>query len=51
MKQTATLASQLERFFTVRLIRQRQVGPHTISSYGDSFQQFLEIASKSVGQQ
>lgn len=49
MKQIVTLASQLEKFFTVRLIQQRQVSPHTVSSYRDSFRQFLKFASESLG--
>jgi site-specific recombinase XerD len=33
----ATLAVLLERFFTQRLMSQRHVSPHTISSYRDTF--------------
>ena len=33
MKTTTNLAPLLERFFTQRLMQQRQVSPHTISSY------------------
>jgi site-specific recombinase XerD len=40
---TAPLAPLLERFFTQRLIQQRQVSPHTISSYRDTFRQFLKF--------
>lgn len=36
MKRTS-LAALLERFFTDRLMRQRHVSPHTISSYRDTF--------------
>ena len=36
-----SLAPLLEHFFTQRLIQQRQVSPHTISSYRDTFRQFL----------
>ncbi len=46
---TTTLASVLEKFFTVRLIQQRQVSPHTISSYRDSLRQFLKFASERLG--
>ena len=36
----------LERFFTQRLIQQRQVSPHTISSYRDTFRMFLKFAQQ-----
>lgn len=36
-----TLAPLLERFFTQRLMQQRQASPHTISSYRDTFRLFL----------
>jgi site-specific recombinase XerD len=39
-----SFAPLLERFFTQRLIQQRQVSPHTISSYRDTFRQFLKFA-------
>jgi site-specific recombinase XerD len=38
-----SLAPLLQRFFTQRLMRQRQVSPHTISSYRDTFCQFLKF--------
>jgi site-specific recombinase XerD len=38
-----SLAPLLEHFFTQRLIQQRQVSPHTISSYRDTFRQFLKF--------
>jgi site-specific recombinase XerD len=38
-----TLAPLLQRFFTQRLMQQRQASPHTISSYRDSFRQFLKF--------
>jgi site-specific recombinase XerD len=38
-----SLAPLLERFFTQRLMQQRQVSPHTISSYRDTFRQFLKF--------
>jgi site-specific recombinase XerD len=42
---TATnFASLLEHFFTQRLMQQRQASPHTISSYRDTFRQFLKFA-------
>jgi len=42
----ASFAPLLERFFTERLMQQRQASPHTISSYRDSFRQFLKFACK-----
>lgn len=41
MTASITLAPLLERFFTQRLMRQRQASPHTISSYRDTFRLFL----------
>lgn len=38
-----TLAPLLQRFFTQRLMQQRQASPHTISSYRDTFRQFLKF--------
>jgi site-specific recombinase XerD len=38
------LAPLLERFFTQRLMQQRQASPHTISSYRDTFRQFLKFS-------
>lgn len=38
---TINLAPLVERFFTQRLIQQRQVSPHTIRSYRDTFRLFL----------
>src|SRR2546425_10305884 len=36
----------LERFFTQRLMQQRQASPHTISSYRDTFRQFLKFVQQ-----
>ena len=36
----------LERFFTQRLMQQRQASPHTISSYRDTFRQFLKFTEQ-----
>ena len=44
MTRTTSLAPLLERFFTQRLMQQRQASPHTISSYRDTFRQFLIFA-------
>jgi len=44
MTAPSTLAPLLERFFTQRLMQQRQASPHTISSYRDTFRLFLTFA-------
>ena len=41
MTSTPSLALLLERFFTQRLMQQRQASPHTISSYRDTFRLLL----------
>jgi len=46
MSPTTTLAPLLERFFTQRLMQERRVSPHTISSYRDTFRLFLKFAHK-----
>jgi len=46
MTTTTNLAPLLERFFTQRLMQQRQASPHTISSYRDTFRQFLMFAQQ-----
>src|SRR3990172_644978 len=46
MTTPASFAALLERFFTQRLMQQRQVSPHTISSYRDTFRQFLQFAQQ-----
>jgi site-specific recombinase XerD len=43
---TTSLAPLLERFFTQRLMQQRQVSPHTISSYRDTFRLLLAFAQE-----
>src|SRR5215510_15068273 len=43
---TLSLAPLLERFFTQRLMRQRQASPHTISSYRDTFRLLLKFAQQ-----
>ena len=45
-----SLAPLLERFFTQRLMQQRQASPHTISSYRDTFRQFLKFAAAAAAQ-
>ncbi len=48
---TATsLAPLLERFFTQRLMLQREASPHTSSSYRDTFRQFLTFAQQHLHQ-
>lgn len=44
------LPSLIERFFTQRLIQQRNVSPNTIASYRDTFRLLLRFASKKLGQ-
>jgi site-specific recombinase XerD len=46
MKPTPSFAALLERFFTERLMAQRQVSPNTIASYRDTFHLLLEFAQK-----
>jgi site-specific recombinase XerD len=43
MTTPTTFAPLLQRFFTQRLMQQRQASPHTISSYRDTFRQFLKF--------
>jgi len=43
---STSLAPLLERFFTQRLMQQRQVSPHTISSYRDTFRLFLTFTQQ-----
>src|SRR5208282_2945789 len=46
MNTPISLAVLLERFFTQRLMQQRQASPHTISSYRDTFHQFLKFTEQ-----
>jgi hypothetical protein len=41
-----SFAPLLERFFTQRLMQQRQASPHTISSYRDTFRLLLKFAQQ-----
>ena len=43
MTTPTSFAPLLKRFFTQRLMQQRQASPHTISSYRDTFRQFLKF--------
>ena len=42
------LAPVLQRFFTDRLIRQRQASPHTIASYRDTFSLLLRFTQSQL---
>ena len=46
MSTPVSLPALLESFFTQRLMQQRQASPHTISSYRDTFRQFLKFAEQ-----
>jgi site-specific recombinase XerD len=46
MTTPASFAPLLERFFTQRLMQQRQASPHTISSYRDTFRQFVKFVQQ-----
>jgi site-specific recombinase XerD len=48
MNTSLSFAALLEHFFTQRLLRQRQASPHTISSYRDTFRQFLRFAEQKL---
>ena len=50
MTTAARLAPLLGHFFTQRLMLQRQASPHTISSYRDTFRQFLTFAHRRLRQ-
>jgi site-specific recombinase XerD len=44
-----TFSTLLQRFFTQRLMQQKQVSSHTISSYRDTFRLLLRFAKKRLG--
>jgi site-specific recombinase XerD len=46
MNTSTHFAALLEGFFTQRLMQQRQASPHTISSYRDTFRQFLKFTQQ-----
>jgi site-specific recombinase XerC len=50
MKKTPNFPALLERFFTQRLMAQRQASPHTIASYRDTFRLLLGFANKQLHQ-
>jgi site-specific recombinase XerD len=43
---STSFAPLLERFFTQRLMQQRQASPHTISSYRDTFRMLLKFVQQ-----
>ncbi len=49
MKTAPVLPSLIERFFTERLMRQRNVSPHTIASYRDTFRLLFAFAQEQLG--
>src|ERR1700675_1862585 len=51
MNKSASFAPLLEHFFIQRLMQQRQASPHTISSYRDTFRQFLKFAQQRLHKQ
>ena len=46
MKKELSFPALLECFFMQRLMAQRQVSPHTIRSYRDTFRLLLQFAAK-----
>ena len=46
MKTPVTLPGLLQKFFLDRLMQQRQVSPHTISSYRDTFKLLFQFAQQ-----
>lgn len=49
MTGTATLPTLVERFFTQRLIHQRDASPHTIAWYRDTFRLLFKFAQAKLG--
>lgn len=49
MSNTRSFPALLEAFFVDRLMRQRQVSPHTIASYRDTFRLLLQYAQRHLG--
>lgn len=48
MKMTQSISPLLTKFFSERLIRQKNASPHTIESYRDTFRLLLEHANKTL---
>ncbi|MCP3885555.1 MAG: site-specific integrase [Propionibacteriaceae bacterium] len=51
MKPSLTFPVLLTRFFSQRLIQQRQASPHTIGSYRDTFRLLLQFAKVRLGKE
>jgi len=51
MKPSLTFPVLLTRFFSQRLIQQRQASPHTISSYRDTFRLLFQFAKVRLGKE
>jgi site-specific recombinase XerD len=51
MKTCFQFPELLQRFFTDRLMQQRQASPHTIASYRDTFRLLLKFAVERLGKQ
>ena len=51
VKSESSFPSLLESFFTQRLMSQKQVSPHTIASYRDTFRLLLDLAQKQLHKQ
>ena len=51
MKPSTTFPVLLTRFFSQRLIQQRQASPHTICSYRDAFRLLLQFAKLRLGKE
>ena len=49
MKIQPTLPALIERLLTERLMRQRNVSPHTITSYRDTFRLLFAFAREQLG--
>jgi site-specific recombinase XerD len=49
MKRQPDFAVLLQKYFTQRMIQQRQASPHTIASYRDTFRLLLLFAQKKLG--
>ena len=45
------LPSLIERFFTQRLVRQRNASLHTVAAYRDTFRLLLKFAHRRIGKQ
>jgi integrase/recombinase XerD len=51
MRSESSFPSLLEAYFTKRLMSQKQVSPHTIASYRDTFRLLLDFAQKRLHKQ